>query len=356
VYEPGRPIEEVAREAGLDPGRIVKLASNENALGPSPKAVAAMVAAAAGMHRYPDGGAFHLRRALAAHLGTAPDQILPGNGSNELIELLGRLLLGPGKNAVMADRAFVVYRLVAAAMGADVIDVPMRDHTHDLDAMLSAVTRATSLVFIGNPNNPTGTMVGGREIDRFMDRVPGHVVVCFDEAYIELLPPERRPDALKYVREGRNAVCLRTFSKTYGLAGLRIGYAVAPSDCVQMMNRVRQPFNVNAMALSAALAALEDREHVVRTQAMVQDGLRQLEEGLRVRGVEFIPSVVNFMMVRTGNGRSVFTELMKLGVIVRPVDGYGMPEYIRVSVGTREENSRFLVALDQVIEGGGGRK
>jgi len=354
IYEPGRPIEEVAREVGLDPAGIVKLASNENALGPSPMAVRAMKAAAPEMHRYPDGGAYHLRNALAAGLGVSPAHVLPGNGSNELIELLAEVFLEPGSNIVMADRAFVVYRLVAAARGAGVVDVPMRNHTHDLEAMLAAITPETRLVFIANPNNPTGTMVDGAAIDRFMAAVPDSAVVCFDEAYIELLPRELQPDVIRYVREGRSVVCLRTFSKTYGLAGLRIGYAVAPPECIELMNRVRQPFNVNSMALAAALAALADRDHVARTRAMVRDGLRQLESWLETRGVPYIPSVANFVMVKTGEGRKMFTQLMGEGVIVRPMDGYGYPDYVRVTVGTAPENDRFLSALDKLLAGQGG--
>jgi len=347
IYEPGKPIEEVARELGLDPDGIVKLASNENALGPSPAALKAMQACAGEMHRYPDGGSYRLRRAIAGKLGVAPEQVLPGNGSNELIELLGHVFLGPGRGVVVSDCAFVVYRLVAAASSAPVTTVPMRAFTHDLDAMLKAITPETRLVFIANPNNPTGTMVGQDEIDRFMAVVPDDVVVCFDEAYIELLPPERRPDTLRHVRAGRNVFCLRTFSKTYGLAGLRVGYAVAPRDGIELLERVRQPFNVNAMALAAAEAALGDDLHVERTDGMVRDGLKQIEAGLRARGIEYVPSVVNFMLVKVGMGRERFCRLQTEGVIARPMDVYGLPEYIRVTVGTSRENERFLEALDR---------
>ncbi|MDP6490554.1 MAG: aminotransferase class I/II-fold pyridoxal phosphate-dependent enzyme, partial [Kiritimatiellia bacterium] len=232
VYEPGRPIEEVARELGFtNPGDIIKLASNENALGPSPLAVQAMRGAAETMHLYPDGGTFTLRQALAAHLDVDPAQILPGTGSNELIELLGHAFLGEGTNIVMSRQAFVVYRLVANAARAATIAVPMTDFRHDLMAMLDAITPETKIVFIANPNNPTGTMVSQAEIDRFMDAVPNDVIVCFDEAYVELLDPGQQPDVLQYVRAGRNVVVLRTFSKAYGLAGLRMGYAVAPEPC-----------------------------------------------------------------------------------------------------------------------------
>ena len=346
IYEPGLPIEEVARELGIeDVESIVKLASNENALGPSPKAVEAMRAAAAGMHRYPDGGCFYLRRALGEQLGVDPGQVLPGTGSNELIEFIGHAFLDPESNIVMADRAFVVYRLVAMAARAETIRVPMRDHTHDLPAMAAAVTGDTKVVFVANPNNPTGTMVDQDAIDRFMDKIGDGVIVCFDEAYIELLEPEQRPDTLKYVREERPVIVLRTFSKAYGLAGLRIGYAIAPQPCIALLNRVRQPFNVNAMAQAGALAALDDDAHLERSRRMMRDGIAQLEAGLKAMDLPFIPTVANFMMVRTGEGRAWFQRLQHEGIIARPMDGYGMPEYIRVTVGTADENARLLEAL-----------
>jgi histidinol-phosphate aminotransferase len=352
TYEPGRPIEEVARELGFASAEgITKLASNENALGPSPRARDAMRAAAAGMHRYPDGGAFYLKRALARVLGVEPEQVLPTNGSNEGIEFLGHVFLGPGTSIVMADRAFVVYRLVAAMFGAETIAVPMRDFVHDLDAMLEAIRPDTRLVFVSNPNNPTSTVVAPEDIARFMERIPGHVVVCFDEAYVELLDDADQPDTLRYVREGRNAVILRTFSKTYGLAGLRIGYTVGPEPCLALLNRIRQPFNLNAMAQAAAVAALDDVDHVRRTRALVRTGLKQLREGFEALGLDSVPAVANFILVKTGRGREVFTLLQKEGVIVRPMDGYGLPEYVRVTVGTAEENDRCLRALRAVLRG-----
>jgi len=345
-YEPGRPISEVARELGIeDPDTIVKLASNENALGPSRKALAAARAALRTAHRYPEGSSHDLRHALARHLQLDPDQIAIGHGSNELIALIGHVFLEPGADIVVADRAFVIYRLVADLFRARTIAVPMRDFTHDLDAMARAVTPHTRLVFVANPNNPTGTMVGRAEIERFMDQVPPHVWVVWDEAYIELLPPPMQAATLRYVREQRRVFVLRSFSKTYGLAGLRIGYAAAPADAIDALNRVRQPFNVNAIAQAAALAALEDREHVERTRRMVANGLRQLERGFQQLGLEYVPSVANFILVRVGAGRQVFQQLLSRGVIVRPMDAYGLPEYVRVTVGTRAENRRFLRAL-----------
>jgi histidinol-phosphate aminotransferase len=351
VYEPGRPIEEVARELGFaDAEEIIKLASNENALGPSPKAMAAMRRAVRQMHLYPDGGAFYLRRALAKKLGVEMDQIMVGHGSNEIIALLGQAFLSHESNIVMADGAFVVYRLVADAFRAQTIAVPMQNFTHDLAAMLAAITPQTKLVFLANPNNPTGTMVDGAAIERFMARVPPHVAVVFDEAYIELLPPERQPDTLRYVREGRHAFVLRTFSKTYGLAGLRVGYAIGPREGCELLNKVRQPFNVNAMALAAAEAALGDDAFVERTRRTVASGLRQIESGCKRLGLECVPSVVNFMLIKTGRGREVCKALEREKTIVRPVDGYGLPDYIRVTVGTRAENTHFLQALEAVLK------
>lgn len=350
TYEPGRPIEEVARELGFaSADEIVKLASNENALGPSPRAVQAMRRAAREMHRYPDGDAFYLRQALASRLNVAPANLLPGNGSNELLELLGHAFLAPGTSIVMADRAFVVYRLVAAMFRAETIAVPMRDYTHDLDAMAAAVRPDTRIVYVSNPNNPTGTMVDQVAIERFMQRVSPDVIVCFDEAYIELLPPERQTDTLRFVRENRNAIVLRTFSKTYGLAGLRLGYAVAPEACVRLLHRVRQPFNVNAMALAAAVAALEDEAYVRRTQQLVARELKFLERAFRRLGRAYVPSAANFILVEVGKGREVFQRMQKRGVIARPMDGYGLPAHIRITVGTRAENQRCVEALERVL-------
>lgn len=350
IYERGKPIEEVARELGFDSAaEIIKLASNENALGPSPRAVRAMKRVAADMHRYPDGSAWYLRQALAARLDVAPDQVLPANGSNEIIEFIGHAFLGPGTEMIMADRGFAIYHLVAALCRAKSVLVPMRDFTHDLDAMADAITPQTRVIFIANPNNPTGTMVDGAAIDRFMARLPEHLVICIDEAYIELLPPELQPDTLRYVREGRKVIILRTFSKTYGLAGLRVGYAVASAEGIALLNRVRQPFNVNAMALAAAQAALDDLAFVRKTRRMVLDGLAYFEEQLTRLGVPFVPSVVNFMLVEVGQGREVFQALQKEKVIVRPMDGYGLPKHVRITVGRREENEHCLRALAKVL-------
>ncbi len=353
MYEPGRPIDEVARELGFEGADAVdKLASNENPLGPSPKAIRAMKKAAAKMHLYPDGGGFYLRRALAERLDVSPDQILLGNGSNEILEFLGHVFLDPDTNLVMADRAFVVYRLIARSFQAEVRDVPMRNQTHDLEAMLEAITPQTRLVMISNPNNPSGTIVNQRAIDKFMARVPDHVIVGMDEAYIELLPPRRQVDTLRYLRDGHKIVILRTFSKTYGLAGLRIGYAVAPQELIELMHRVRQPFNANAMAMEAALAALDDDAHVRRTRRLVAAGLAYFAEAFERMNLDFVPSVSNFVLVRVGNGRAVFEALQRHRIIVRPMDAYRLPEYVRISVGTMEENQRCIKALNTVMNSG----
>lgn len=349
-YEPGRPIEEVARELGFaSVDDIDKLASNENELGPSPRAIEAMKMVAGQMHRYPDGGAYYLKKALSEKLGIGVECLLPVNGSNEAIEFLAHVFLGPGRSIVMADHAFVVYRLMAAMFGAEVVSVSMRDYTHDLAAMCEAIRDDTKLVFISNPNNPTSTMVGIDEIDAFMEMVPDHVVVCFDEAYLELLPPAMQPDTMKYVRAGRNVVLLRTFSKTYGLAGLRIGYLIAPADCVVLMNKVRQPFNVNSMAMAAAVAALGDDEHVDRTREMLKAGLSYLQAEFARMGLNYVPAVANFILVETGRGRVVFEMLQKEGVIVRPMDVYGLKEFVRVTVGTKAQNERFIKVLGKVL-------
>ncbi len=350
MYEPGRPIEEVARELGCaNADDIDKLASNENPLGPSPKAVSAIKKAAAAMHRYPDGGGYYLRHKLAARLDVDPEQILLGNGSNEIINFLGHVFLGPDTNLVMADRAFVVYRLVARLFRAETREVAMRDHTHDLEAMLKAITPQTRLVMIANPNNPSGTIVDQRALDRFMTRVPNNVIVGMDEAYSELLPPRHRVDTLQYLREGRNIIALRTFSKTYGLAGLRLGYAVAPREIVELLHRVRQPFNVNAMALQAALAALDDEEHIRRTRRVIAEGLAFYEQAFKDMRLPFVPSAVNFMLVRVGNGRAVCEALQRQKVIVRHMDAYRLSEYIRISIGTMEENRRCVKALKKTL-------
>lgn len=351
VYEPGKPIEEVARELGFeDTLGFQKLASNENELGPSPKAMAAMQLAASQMHRYPDGGCFYLKEKLATQLDVQPENLIFGAGSNELIAFLAHVFLGRGTNLIMASQSFAVYFLAAALYEAETVRVPMVKLTHDLDAMLAAITPETRIVAICNPNNPTGTLLTQAELDDFMAKVPDHVVVVMDEAYIELLPVDQQPDMVKYVREGReNVIVLRTFSKSYGLAGLRIGYGIAHPELIKLINKVRQPFNVNAMAQVAALAALDDSEHLEAIRSTVVEGQKYLAEQLESMGVEYVPSVTNFMLVKTGAGRDRFLALQKRKVIVRPMDPYGLPEYIRVSVGTPKQNAIFIRELKAIL-------
>lgn len=351
VYEPGKPIDEVARELGFaDVGSIIKVASNENELGPSPLAIEAMREAIPEMHRYPDGGSFHLKRKLADRLGVAPEQLLFGCGSNELIVFLCHVFMGPGTNLVMGAEAFAVYFLAAAMYEGSVVRVPMPGHVHDLDAMLAAITPATRLVAVCNPNNPTGTVVAPEAIDAFIDRLPEHVVAIFDEAYFELMPDEQKPDVLKHIRAGReNIIVLRTFSKAYGLAGLRIGYAVAHPELIGLLNKVRQPFNISAMAQAAAMAALDDVAHIVETRRMVFQGLDFFARELPKLGIEMVPSGANFILCKTGHGRDVFLQLQKRKVIVRPMDPYGLPDHIRITIGTPSQNRAVLEALRAVL-------
>ncbi len=343
AYEPGKPVEELAREMGLAPGDIIKLASNENPLGPSPKALAAMRDALERAHFYPDGGGWALRGAIADQLGLDRANVILGNGSNEIIEFLGHAFLAPGAEVVTARHAFAVYTLMAQLFGATTVEVDDPGYIHDLEAMLAAITPRTRQVFIANPNNPTGTLVGQAEIDAFMDRVPDHVVVVFDEAYYEFL--DTPPDVLKYVRAGRNVVVMRTFSKIQGLAALRIGYGLAPAHLAQVLQKTRQPFNANAIAQAGAAAGLADTEHMRLTRELTLEGRNYLQAEFAALGLEFIPSHANFVLVRVGDGDAVFQALLRQGIIVRAMRSYKLPEWIRVSVGTMEQNRRFAAAL-----------
>lgn len=351
AYEPGKPIEETARELGLNPGDIIKLASNENPLGPSPLAKQAMRDAIEKAHIYPDGGGYRLRHAISERQGVDMGNVVLGNGSNEIIELLCHSFLNPGTELIAAEHAFVVYKLMASLFGARYVEVPDPGFVHDLDAMAAAITEKTRLVFIANPNNPTGTMVGEEALDRFMAKVPDHVVVCFDEAYYEFL--ETPPDTVKYLREGHNVCILRTCSKIHGLAALRIGYGLASSGVAAILQKARQPFNANAIAQAGALAGLADDEHIKRTQAVNREGLAFWQSAFKERGMNFIPSVANFVMVEVGDGDAVFGEMLKKGVIVRALRSYKQPAWIRVSVGTPEENRRGLEVLDEALHATG---
>ncbi|MDF1754958.1 MAG: histidinol-phosphate transaminase [Verrucomicrobiales bacterium] len=347
AYDPGKPIEETARELGLDPGDIIKLASNENSLGPSPKAVEAMKAATEVAHIYPDGGGYKLRTAIAEKFGLTRENIVLGNGSNEIIELIGQGFLKPGDNVIAAEHAFVVYKLMATLFGADTIEVPDPGFKHDLDAMAAAITPKTRKVFIANPNNPTGTLVGQEEIDRFMDKVPDHVMVVFDEAYYEFL--DDAPDTMKYVHEGRNVVIMRTFSKIQGLAALRIGYGITTPEIANILQKCRQPFNANAIAQAGALAGLEDQEHQDKTRAMNKAGLAFYQAAFDEMGLEYVPSFANFILVNVGDGDEVFNQMLKRGVIIRAMRSYKLPGWVRISVGTQAENERCIATLKEVL-------
>ena len=351
VYEPGKPIEEVARELGFDDvADILKVASNENELGPSPLALKALQDAVTVMHRHPDGGAFYLKRKLAEKLDIAPENLLFGCGSNELIVFLCHVFLQPGTQLIMGEEAFAVYFLAAAMYRGEVVRIPMPAHVHDLDAMLAAITPDTRLLAVCNPNNPTGTMVSPEAIETFIEDLPDHVVAIFDEAYVEVMPEAMRPGVIRHVQEGReNIIVLRTFSKAYGLAGLRIGYGIAHPALIGLLNKVRQPFNVNAMAQAAAMAALDDVAHLAKTREMVAEGIVFFALELPKLGCEVVPSGANFVLVKTGRGREIFLELQKRKVIVRPMDAYGLPEYIRITIGTPEQNRTVLKALKEVM-------
>ncbi len=348
-YEPGKPISELERELGIPSS--VKLASNENPLGPSSKAVRAMRACLKEVNRYPDGGGFELTRALSRKFDMPAESILLGNGSNELIEIIVRTFLRPGEEVVSARGAFIVYLLVTQAAGGKNVVVPMKEDTHDLPAMATAVTERTRLVFIANPNNPTGTWVTRTAVDRFLRSIPAHVTVVMDEAYHEYVSRRSVPDTLGYIREGRPVISLRTFSKAYGLAGLRIGYLFGPPRHVAEMNKVRQPFNTNSLAQAAAVAALDDERHLRRVVRVNRREKRLLEEELGKLGLPTLPSEANFLLVQVGrDGGEVYQELLRKGVITRPMGGYGYPHHLRVTVGTPDENRIFLETIREVLQ------
>ncbi|HSD10210.1 MAG TPA: histidinol-phosphate transaminase [Candidatus Binatia bacterium] len=346
-YQPGKPIEEVEREYGIR--ESIKLASNENPLGSSPRAVAALRAAIGDVHRYPDGGGFYLKQKLAGKLGVGADQVALGNGSNEILELLARSFLRPGDDAVMSEQAFVIYASVVQAAAGIPRAVPLRDFMHDLDAMAASIRKSTRLVFLGNPNNPTGTIYRRDAFERFLRRVPSDVIIVADDAYAEYVEDPEYPQTLEYQKPDRLLVTLRTFSKIYGLAGLRIGYGVGPAEVIAALERIRQPFNVNSLAQAAALAALDDEEHVERSRRTNRDGMRHLEREFERLGLAYVPSQANFILVRVGDGAAVYEKLLRQGVIVRPMAGYAFPEHVRVTVGTAEENRRFVDALEKTL-------
>ena len=349
-YQPGKPISELAREMGLKEKKIIKLASNENPLGVSPKAKSAIKKAIAELGRYPDGNAFDLRAALAKRYGVAAECIVVGNGSNDLLEMAAAVFLGPGRSAVYSQHCFAVYPLATQSRGARSIVVPAKNYGHDLEAMAAAIAPDTRVVFIANPNNPTGTFVPGDELEAFIARVPRETAVVVDEAYTEYLPRELRYDSVGWLAKHPNFILTRTFSKAYGLAGLRVGFGFMQPAVADLLNRVRQPFNVNSLALAAATAALGDRKFVAKSTQMNRAGMVRLERALKKLGLETIPSCANFVTFRVLHAKAVYQKLLRQGVIVRPLAGYEMPDHLRVTVGTPGENERFLEALETALD------
>lgn len=345
-YQPGKPIAELAREMALAEEDIIKLASNENPLGASPRALAAMENVLMEIARYPDGNGFQLKSALAEKYAVALNQIVLGNGSNDLLELAARAFLAPGTSAIYSQYAFAVYPLATQATGARGIETPARDYGHDLKAMLDAICDDTRIIFIANPNNPTGTLLDGAALEHFLGQVPDTVLVVLDEAYTEYLPEAARSDSIGWLKKYPNLLITRTFSKAYGLAGLRVGFALGHSDVVDLLNRVRQPFNVNSLAQAAAVAAMLDEAFLEECVEINRKGMEQIKAGFERMGLEYIPSHANFVTVKVGNAAAINHSLLKQGVIVRPVANYGMQEYLRVSIGMEAENSKFLQALE----------
>ncbi len=348
-YQAGKPIDELAREFGLDPDSIVKLASNENPLGMPESARQALLGAVGELERYPDSNGFALKGAIAGRYGVRPEQVTLGNGSNDLLELAVRAFVTPGDGVVYSEHAFAVYMLASQAVGARRIEVPARDLGHDLAAMAAAVDEGTRLVFIANPNNPTGSFVPGADVKALLEKVPEDVVVVLDQAYDEYLRPHERYDATAWLAQHPNLIICRTFSKAYGLAGLRLGFALASAELTDFMNRVRQPFNTNSLAQAAALAALADEAFLARSYELNLAQRERLEQAFADRGLRYVPSSANFVMVEVGDGAAVSQALLHEAVIVRPIGGYGLPAWVRVSVGLPEENTRFLEALDKVL-------
>ena len=347
-YEPGKPIEELERELGIH--EAVKLASNENPIGPSPKAVQAVREALAELNRYPDGGSFALRHKVAERHKVTPGHIFMGSGSCEIINLLAFLFLRPGLNSVSSEHAFAIYPLATAATGAAYRTVPMRDgYAFDLDAIAAAIDDNTRIVYLGNPNNPTGTIYRRAEWKRFLEKVPQRIVIVADEAYFEFVRDAEYPDSLEDHDGTRMLVTLRTFSKIFGLAGVRVGYAVARPDIVTLLNKVRQPFNVTSLAQVAVIAGMDDVEHVNNTLRVNREGMEFLEREFKKLQIGYVPSQANFILAEVGDGRAVFDKLLHLGVIVRPMGGYGFPRHVRISVGLPEENRRLVAALEKIL-------
>jgi histidinol-phosphate aminotransferase len=347
-YPPGKPIEELTREYGIR--EVIKLASNENPLGPSPKALKAIGRSLSVLHRYPDGSGYYLKEALSLFLGLKPDQILLGNGSNELIELALRTFLRPGFEVISPIPSFLVYGKAVQAMGGKNVLVPLRKFKIDLDGIRSRIGPRTQMIIINNPNNPTGTIIRRKEWELFLKSLPSRVMVLLDEAYIDFVEDPDCPLGTEYIDSDRNLFVIRTFSKAYGLAGLRIGFGFTRPDLADYINRVRQPFNVNSLALAGALGALADQAFYEKTRALVRHGKKNLEKGLTRLGLDFVPSETNFILIKVPHkAQTVFESMLKEGVIIRSMKSYGLEDYIRVNVGLPEENRRFLKVLKKVL-------
>jgi len=350
-YQPGKPIEELQREYGIKD--VIKLASNENPLGPSPKALQAIKNELNELARYPDGNGFTLKLALASQYNLEIDQITLGNGSNDLLDVIARTFAMQGNEILFSQHAFAVYPLLTQAIGATAVVTPAKDWGHDLPAMASALTDKTRVIFLANPNNPTGTWFGQQQLELFLQQVPQRVIVVLDEAYFEYacrMEVADYPDGLTLLDQYSNLIVTRTFSKAYGLAGLRVGYAVSHPDIANLLNRVRQPFNVNSLALCAATAALSDQDHLTASVELNNKGMQQYREGFSRLGLEYIPSLGNFISVNVGdNAAGVYDSLLRAGVIVRPVENYAMPGFLRFSIGAEAENTRAISALQQII-------
>ncbi len=346
-YQPGKPITELARETGIPVEKIVKLASNENPLGMSPMAKRAVEAAISGIERYPDQ--FDLIKAVAERCGVAQCQVVLGNGSNDVLDLIARVFLAPGRSAVFAQHAFAVYPLATLSTGAELISTPAKNYGHDLNAMRAAICPDTRIVWIANPNNPTGNFLPYPEVRAFLETVPPDVVVVLDEAYNDYLAPTERVDTAAWIKDFPNLVVTRTFSKIFGLAGLRVGYAIASAEVADLMNRVRQPFNVNNLAIAAAVAALDDHQFVAESYELNRRGMVQLLAGLKRLGLEYIPSHGNFVTFKAPGAAEVNQKLLNQGVIVRPIAGYGLPDWLRVTIGTEPDNARFLEVLEKAL-------
>ncbi|NQT34990.1 histidinol-phosphate transaminase [bacterium] len=347
-YEPGKPISEVQREYGLTD--VIKLASNENPLGPSPKAIEAVREALMDTNRYPDGGCYYLKQKLSERLDVKPSQLVIGNGSAEICELITEAFIGEGDEAIIGRQAFFKYRVAVQIMNGVIAWADMPDFTHNADEMLSKITAGTKLLFVANPNNPTGTLMNREQVTYLMDRLPERVIAVFDEAYYDYRNLDNFPDTMSYLRDGRNIIILRTFSKSYGLAGLRIGYAITTEEIARALNCVREAFNVSSIAQIAAAAALDDDEYLREGIRLNGEGKRFYYDELKRIGLEYIPTEANFVLIKVPlPGREMFGELLKKGVVIRPVDGYGLPNHIRVSIGLPNENRRFIDAIGELL-------